>query len=211
MTRRLSSRSARASSSGRRSARAHEAAVALGERQIVGERRPKIALERAAIDAKRARRSRMSSGGRSSSDSRGCARALRRGEAVADRGEIARPAAVEAEARQRAQEIGRARERPPQSFARGRRPRRGSRAPSSRSLIASRIGQRTREPLGEEPRAGRRHREVDRREKRAFARAAERPGELEIGAGRRIDFEGSRRGRAASAATAPASPRTGCA
>ena len=39
-----------------------------------------------------------------------------------------------------------------------------------------RVGQRAREPLGEQPRAGGRHGEVDRREQRAFARAARASG-----------------------------------
>ena len=52
-----------------------------------------------------------------------------------------------------------------------------------------RIGQRARQPLGEQARPCRRHGQVDRRQERAVARAAQGSRELEVGAGRRIDFE----------------------
>ena len=124
-----------------------------------------------------------------------------RRDAVADRGEIARAAAVEAEARERAQEVGRARQFAPQRLARRRRlDQKIERAEPF--VDRGGIGQRAREPLGEEPRAGRRHGEIDRRQERALARAAQGSGELEIGAGGGVDFE-------ACAARAPGRGREG--
>ena len=52
-----------------------------------------------------------------------------------------------------------------------------------------RIGQRAGQPLGEQARARGRHRQVDRRQERAVARAALGSRKLEVGAGRRIDLE----------------------
>ena len=52
-----------------------------------------------------------------------------------------------------------------------------------------RVGQRTRQPLGEQASPCGGHGQVDRRQKRTVARAAQGPRELEVGAGRGIDFE----------------------
>ena len=113
----------------------------------------------------------------------------RRGrEAVADGGEVARAAAVEAQARKRPAEIGRVRERPAQGVAHRRRLDQELKRVEP-PVDGLRIGQRAREPLGEQTRPGGGHGQVDRRQERAFARAAQGPRELEVGAGRRIDLE----------------------
>ena len=50
------------------------------------------------------------------------------------------------------------------------------------------IGQRPGQPLGQKPRARRRHAYVDASQQRAFARPRQRAGQFEIGAGRRVNF-----------------------
>ena len=51
------------------------------------------------------------------------------------------------------------------------------------------VGQRACEPFGDKARPRRGHGEVDRRQERALPRAAESPGQLQIGAGGEVDFE----------------------
>ena len=119
----------------------------------------------------------------------------RRGESVANGSEIARAAAIEAESRQRAQEVRRAGQRPAQGVP--QRVGLDQEVERVEPLVNRfRIGERAREPLGEEPRPRRGDGQVDRRQKRTVPRAGQRPGQLEIGARRGIDLEG----RAAGAA-----------
>ena len=112
----------------------------------------------------------------------------RRREAVADGGKIARTAAVEAEARKSPQKVGRVRERPAQGVAHRRRLDQEIKRIEP-PVDGLRIGQRARQPLGKQARAGGRHGQVDRRQERTFAGAAQGSRELEVGAGRRIDLE----------------------
>ena len=111
-----------------------------------------------------------------------------RGQSVAQRGEIARAAAIEAEARQRAQEIRRRGEALAQGFAQRRRlDEEGQRVEPLVDLAG--VGERARQALGEQARAGGRRGHVDRGDERARALARERAGEFEIGARRGVDFE----------------------
>ena len=112
----------------------------------------------------------------------------RRREAVADGGQVARASAIEAQARQRAQEVGRAGKLAAQRIPR----RRGLDQERERIepfVDRGRVGQRAGEALGHQAGAGGRDGEVDGRQQRSLARAAERARELEVGAGRRIDLE----------------------
>ena len=101
------------------------------------------------------------------------ARARSRGgeHAVADGGEIARPAAADREPRQRAGKIGRGVERA-RSSARGAASLDKARDGVEPSRDRRRIGQRRRKPLRQQPRAGRGHGAVDGVEQRAAPLAA---------------------------------------
>ena len=79
---------------------------------------------------------------------------------------------------------------------RGRGPRRATRPPRAGGAIAREVGERPGQALGQQPRAAGRDRPVDRVEQAAGALARERAGQLEVGAGRRVD--GERRPRASS-------------
>ena len=152
MTRRLWSRRARASSSAGAAPGAHESAVTLEKRQIVGQRRFEIALERAAVGAQPGvsgeELGREIVGRLEQAPDR-----RRRGKAVADRREVARAAAVEAETRERAQEIGRMRERASERLAHGRRlDQEIERIESPVDGLG--VGQRTRQALGKQASAG---------------------------------------------------------
>ena len=112
----------------------------------------------------------------------------RRGEAVADGGKVARTAAVEAQARKSPQKVGRVHERTAQGVAHRRRLDQEIKRIEP-PVDGLRIGQRARQPLGEQARACRGYGQIDRRQQRSLARAAQGSRELEIGAGRRIDLE----------------------
>ena len=165
----------------------HEAAVALDERQVIGEHRGEVARQRLAVGFE------LRSGPREFGRQIVCAfekahDGVRRGDPVADRGEVARAAAVEAQARQRPQEIGRASELPSQRVP----DRRRFDEPVERQepLVDDvGVGQRSGEPLSEQARASRRDGEVDGRDERALPRAGERPGELQGRARRSVDLE----------------------
>ena len=90
-------------------ARAHEAAVALEMRKLVGERRRELGGDRGVGPAQRPRRLR-ELGGEVRRSSSSAAKPAAASDAVADGGEVARPAAADHEPRQRAGEIGRRRE-----------------------------------------------------------------------------------------------------
>ena len=129
-------------------------------------------------------------------------------ESGADHVEIARAAAVEPEPRKRAKHVGHAGKR-----RRGRAARSSCRStknstPSSRAVDRSRVGERARQPLGEEPRAGRTPRAVDRGEQRARAAAGGRPKQFEVGARRRIDPHRLAVARAAAAARSAGASRS---
>ena len=112
---------------------------------------------------------------------------LARGEqAVAHAGEIPRAAASEAEAGEGARQIGRALEDAPQPVAQVvvLDERRDGILPVADAV---RMGEGAGEPLGEEPRAARRHRAIDGGEQAACPLAGQGPGEFQVGAGRRID------------------------
>jgi hypothetical protein len=147
----------------------------------------KIALKRAAVGAK-PRVSREELGRKVLSGLQNAGERRRRAKPVADGGEVARTAAVEAQARERPQEVGRVGQRAAQGLAHRRRlDQEIERIEPPVDGLG--VGQRTREPLGEQARPGGRHREIDRRQQRALARAAQGPRELEIGASGGIDFE----------------------
>ena len=103
-------------------------------------------------------------------------------------GEVARAAAVEAEARESAQKIGRVGQRAAQGVARGRRLDEEIERVEP-EVDRGRVGQRTGQPLGEKAGPGGGHGQVDRRQERAFARAVQGSRELEVGAGGGINFE----------------------
>ena len=173
MTRRLSSRKARASSSAGAAPGRDESAVALEKRQLVGQRRFKIALERAAVGAQPGV-GREELGREIVSRLEQAPDRRRRGKAVPDRREVARAAAVEAEARQRAHEIGRMRERA-RSVSRSARRLDEEIERIEPPVDGLGVGQRTRQALGKQARAGGRHGSIDRRQQRALARAAQGP------------------------------------
>ena len=184
---------------------ADKPAVALEQRQIVGERGFEIARELRAIGAQ-PRVGAEELGREILSGLENAGQSRRRGEAVADRGKVARTAAVEAQARESPQKIGRVRERPTQGVAHRRRLDQEIKRVEP-PVDGLRIGQRARQPLGEQARAGRGHGQVDRRQERAIARAAQGSGKFEVRAGGRIDFEarpapapgrGERAGRASN-------------
>ncbi len=112
----------------------------------------------------------------------------RRGKPVANGGEVAGTAAIEAQARERPQKVGRMCECSPQGVAHRRcfdqeieriKP----------SIDRFRIRQRARQPFREQACSWRSNGQVDCSQERALARAAQGSRELEVGAGRRIDFQ----------------------
>ncbi len=168
-------------------ARAHEAAVALERRQFVGECAGKLGRDGRIGPPQCGRRLRDLV--RHDRKRREPCRKLGRGrDAVADAGEIARPAAADDKPRQRAGEIGRRLE-PLAHFgaqaAVAREHRDG--VEPARDLL--RIGERRGEPLRQQPRAGRRHGAVDGGQQRAAPLARERADQFEIGARRLVDRE----------------------
>ena len=109
--------------------------------------------------------------------------------AVADGGEIARTAAADREPRQRAGEIGR------RLQSRARVGARRGVVDKARDRVEPlrdrrRIGQRRREPLRQQPRAGRGHGAVDGIEQRAAPLAAERAHQFEVAARGLVDRHG---------------------
>src|SRR5207302_4016882 len=116
--------------------------------------------------------------------------------AFADRGKVARAAAAEREARERARQIGRGGKLLAQVGAPG-----GVGDERRNGVVAARdrgrIRQRRREPLGEQARARRRHGAVDGGQQRAAALARKRAHQFQIGARRRVDQQGRAGGLAA--------------
>ncbi len=169
----------------------HEAAVALDQRQFVGERGGEITLERAAVSTESREVTRRSSGGRSpaAASSRATAAAASRPSRMAARSRGPPRSRLRRESERR--KSGALASVPSQVFRVRLDASTRKSSESSRSLIASGLGQRAREPLGEEARPGRGDGQIDGREQGAVAHAAERPRQLEIGAGRRIDLEAS--------------------
>ena len=109
--------------------------------------------------------------------------------AVAQAGKIARAAASDRQSRQRARHVGRGAQRGADIVARGAIGDEGrDRIQPPRDRRA--VGERRRQPLREQPRSGRSHRAVDRIEQRAAPFARQRPRQFEIGAGRGIDRHG---------------------
>ena len=171
----------------RERARANEPAVALEKRQLVRQRRVEIALEPGAIGSE----PRIGAQEFERELLRGLENAGQRrrgGEAVANGGEVARAAAVEAQAGESPQKVGRMHERPAQGVAH----RRGLDQELKRvepPIDSLRVSQRIGEPLGEQASPCGGHSQVDCRQKRTIARPAQGPSELEVRAGRGIDFE----------------------
>ena len=209
MTRRDSSRSARASSS----AASYPARTKPPSRRNAGNSSASARASSVAIAASGRRSAAMAVGdiARHVRQRRKARGKFRRGaNPVADRGEIARPAAADDDARQRARQIGHGLERAAQIAAHG------AVVDESRDRIEPvrdfvRIGQRRGEPLRQQARAGRRHRAVDGRQQRAAPLAGERANQFEIGARRLIDRRAWRRRPRAPAATAAAACRSACA
>ena len=121
------------------------------------------------------------------------------------------PPRSSAEPRQRAQEIGRRRQA-------SRAARRATRGASTKNATASwrradlvDVGERARQPLGDQPRAGGRLGQIDGGEHRAGALARKRARQLQIGARRGVDFQACSARPARRRARAAASRRSGCA
>ena len=138
----------------RAKAGAHKAAVALVERQFLGERRSSSCASAPVVAAQLPRRRAMICGGRvapplEQRQRQRRRRASRRASAARSRG----PPRSSAKPRQRPQEIG-GRGEPRASSSRSAAPRRKSR-PRRAARRSRGVGQRARQPLGEQPRAGR--------------------------------------------------------
>ena len=111
-----------------------------------------------------------------------------RQQAVADGGEVARAAAVQRQARQRALQVRRFLQMRAQIFAQARL------AEQMRDRVLARgdrgdVGQGRRQPFAEQARAGAGHGAVDDGEQAALALAAEGAAELEVAAGGGVDFQ----------------------
>ena len=185
MMRRNSSRSAARFVERRLVAGAHKTAVAAKCRQFVGERARKFGSDCAVGPLQGRHRLReVARHGGEFSKPRGKIR--RRENPVADRSEIARPAAADHDPRQRACKIGHGLEAAAQIVARGRIVDEGrNRIEPMRDL--RRIGQRRGETLRQQPRSGRRNCSIDRREERTAPFAGKRAYEFEIASRRLID------------------------
>ena len=164
---------------------ADEAAVALQMRQVECQRRAE-ALARAPAGSAERRRDRGELLPAAGPLGQHAEHHGRRVEPVADRGEVARAAAVEHQPRQRPGEVGRGGER----LARSSRRRRLGQHPRDRvepAVDLRDIGRRPVEAAGEEPRARAADGAVDRREQAAAPLAGQRRGELEVGPRRGVD------------------------
>ena len=106
---------------------------------------------------------------------------------VADRGEVARPAAVERQPRQRPLQVG----HPAQAARAAARARPGSSrkcaTASSRARDQRRVGRGPVQPRLQQARAAAGHRAVDGGEQRALAPAGEAAGQLQVAPRRRVD------------------------
>ena len=174
---------------------ADEAAVALDQRQLVGERALELAREIARGAAQRLHHGqRFPAAALRAAPSR--ASACVGGEnAVAQAGQIARAAASDRQPRQRARHVGRGAQRGADIVARravGDEGRDRIQPPRDRRAV----GERRREPLRQQPRAGGGHGAVDRIEQRAAPLAGQRARQFEIGAGGGVDRHGGAGGLA---------------
>ena len=166
--------------------RRHEAAVT-GEQRKVGSQRLVERLDRRVVPGEGGGRAIDLSGrgGRPAVDEPGQAPGA--GQRLADRGEVARPAAAEREARHRPFQIGTGGEYLPAGG-----PQRGVHGEMLHRVLASgdrlAVGQRRAEAFRERPGAGAGDGQVYDREQRAAAFAGERSGYLEIASCRGVDF-----------------------
>ena len=188
---------------------AHEAAVALDQRQLFGKRALEFARQIARRAAQRLHDRRRSPAAELSSCASRASAASAASNAVAQAGEIARAAASDRQPRQRARHVGRRAQRGAEVVARravGDEGGDGIEPPRDRGAV----GERRRQPLRQQPRSGRRSR--CSRWRRAASRAARRTASASV-----RDWRGWRdrspwwcRRPRATAATAAGAFRPGC-